>query len=73
MLGTDEGARLDARDVRRIRQGKVGVGLFFRVERGERAGLDQLVAQRCVLLGGAVSERDSVGLRQFGNLTNPGE
>ena len=70
-LGTDEGARFDARHVRRVGQREVGVRLLLVVEPLEGARLDQLLAQPRVLLLGAVGEHHPVRLRQLGDLVRP--
>ena len=69
--GADERAVLDAGDVSRIGVRPVAVRPLGLVERGERAGVDELLAQPVVLLGRSVAPRDAVGLQDRCPLVDP--
>ena len=63
LLGADEGAVLDARDVAGVGAREVGVGPLGVREPLERAGLDELAAELVVLL---VASRRTSGSRSAG-------
>ena len=71
LLGADEGAVLDARDVGRVGGGVVGVRALDRVELLEGALGDELLAQALVLGLGSVAPDDAVRLGEFGDLVRP--
>src|SRR5262249_40414143 len=64
---------LYACDVARIGPGEVGVRALGVRELLERACVDELLAERVVLLRGAVTPADRVGLRELGELLHPGD
>ena len=69
----DEGAVLDPGDVARVGVGPVGARPLARVELGEGAGVDQLLAQELVLLVGPVEPVDRVRLAELDDLVDPRE
>ena len=69
----DEGAILDARHVRRIGPGQVGVRALLRVEPLERTRRHHLGAQTVVLRLGAVAPDHARRLRQARDLADPGQ
>ena len=73
LLGADEGAVLDPGHVAGVRVRPVAVGALGVREPGERAGVDELLAEPVVLVGGAVAPLDAVGCGQRGHFVDPGE
>ena len=73
LVGADEGAVLDPGDVARVGVGPVGTGPLRRVELGEGAGVDQLLAEERVLLVGPVEPVDVVRLAELDHLVDPRE
>ena len=73
LLGADEGAVLDPGHVAGVRVGPVTVGPLGVGQLGERAGVDQGLAQAVVLVGGAVAPLDAVGGGQGGHLVDPSQ
>ena len=69
----DEGAVLDPGDVARVGVRPVRAGPLRRVELGEGAGVDQLLAQELVLRVGAVEPVDGVRLAELDHLVDPRE
>ena len=67
----DVGPVLDPGDVARVGVGPVAVGPLGLVELGEGAVVHQQLAQAVVLLGGAVTPDDLVGLGEGGDLVDP--
>ena len=73
LLRADEGAVLHPGHVARIGVGPVAVGPLGLGELGERAGVDQQLAEAVVLVGRAVAPFDPVGLGDRRDLVDPGE
>ena len=69
----DEGAVLHPGDVARVGVGPVRAGALGRVELGEGAGVDQLLAEERVLLVGPVEPVDVVRLAELDHLVDPRE
>ncbi len=72
VLRADEGAVLDARDIARVGQRQVRVGLLRVGEALERAGVDELLAEPVVLLSRPVAPVDAVRLGQCCDVFDPG-
>ena len=64
LLGADVGPVLDPGDVAGVRPGEIGVRALRVGETAEGAGLDELVAEAVVLLGGSVAPVDRLGRGQ---------
>ncbi len=71
--GADEGAVLDAGDVRGVGGGVVGVGALDRVQFREGALGHELLGEALVLGLRTVAPDHLVRLRQFGDLVHPGD
>ncbi len=71
--GADEGAVFDAGDVVGGGAGVEAAGPEILVETGERAGLDELIAEEVVLSLGAVDPVDVVGLAEVRHLFDPAD
>ena len=69
--GADEGAVLDPRHVTGVGAGQVGVGALGLREPLEGPGVDQLLAELVVLLGGSVAPVDVGGFGQLGDAVHP--
>ncbi len=67
----DEGAVFDAGDVAGVGETEVGVGALGVGEPLEGAGVDEQLAEAVVLLGGAVTPVDGLGLGERGDLLDP--
>ena len=72
VLRADVGAVLDAGHVGGFRPSEVAVGALGLIEALEGAGVDELLAERLVLLGRPVAPVDARGLGQGGDLLDPG-
>ena len=70
-LGADVGAVLDAGDIARVGQCEIAVRALGLVQRAERAGSDELIAETLVLLSGTVAPIDIVGLQDLAPLLDP--
>ena len=73
LLRADERPVLDPGHVAGVRVSPVAVGPLGVAEAGERAGVDQLLAEPVVLVGRAVAPLDPVGSGQPRNLVDPGQ
>ena len=74
LLGrADEGAVLDPGHVAGVRVGPVAVGTLGVRQPGERAGVDELLAEPVVLVGRAVAPLDAVRCGQGRHFVDPGE
>ena len=73
LLGADEGAVLDPGHVGGVGVGPVAVGPLGVGQLGERAGVDQFLAEAVVLVGRTVAPLDAVRGGQRGHLVDPGQ
>ncbi len=73
LFRTDERPVLDAGHVARVRVRPVTVGPLCVTETGERAAVDELLAEPVVLVGGPVAPLDSIRSGQLGDLVDPGQ
>ena len=68
---TDVGAVFNARHVRWVRPGEVGVLALFRIELDEHAGVDHFSAQAVVFFLRTIGPDDAGGFGQLGNVGHP--
>ena len=73
LLGADERPVLDPGHVAGVGVRPVAVGPLGVAQLGERAGVDELLAEPVVLVGRAVAPLDPVGSGQLRNLVDPGQ